>query len=41
MLIAASFRLAGDICATIILLVFSFAGHLLVGSYAFQLQSET
>jgi len=41
MLIAASFRPAGDICATIILLIFSDARHLRVGSYGFQLESPT
>ena len=41
MLIAASFRTAGDICATIIWLIFSDARHLRVGSYGLQLQSPT
>jgi len=41
MLIAASFRPAGDNCATIISLIFSDARHLRVGSYGFQLQSPT
>jgi len=41
MLIAASFRPAGDICATIISLIFSDASQLHVGSYGFQLQRQT
>ena len=35
MLIAASFRPASDICATIISLIFSDTRHLRVGSYGF------
>jgi len=41
MLIAASFRPAGDICATIIALRLSDPRHLGVGSSGFQLQSPT
>jgi len=41
MLIAAGFRAAADICATIISLNISDARHLRVGSYGFQLQSPT
>jgi len=41
MLIAASFRPPGDICATIISLILSDTRHLRVGSYGFQLQSPT
>jgi len=39
--IAASFCPAGDICATIISLIFSDAPHVRVGSYGLQLQSPT
>jgi len=41
MVIAASFRPAGDIGATIISLILSDARHLRVGSYGFQLPSPT
>jgi len=40
-LIAVSFRPADDICTTIILVIFSDARHLHVGSYGFHLQSPT
>ena len=41
MLIAGSFRPAGDICATVIARIVSDARHLPGGYYRFQLQSST
>jgi len=41
MLIAPRFRPAGEICTAIISLVLSYARHIRVRSYGFQLQSPT